>query len=189
MENPENLKFLDLFNNSISNSFYVEEAWRIVERASVILKDPESPDKKGGFLAICDSQTGTLATMQIGTIGSDEKKRLYMRYATEKATRLYMNYETFRSFETKDESKNHFGGGVHIHACNLIVAFSAFKEKVDEAISVAYGSFCSVVNGQEYTQKDLPYIYAKIYEFITESTRERFKDNMEIYKLAHDLYR
>jgi hypothetical protein len=94
------------------------------------------PNRKGGFLCIFNNRDGELwaGPEAIGFPAKEEIKQ-YKLFSKEKGERLFKNLRstlTYSSFQSRDESKNKFGGA--ILANNLIVSFSGVTELGDEAI-------------------------------------------------------
>ena len=107
---------------------------------SIILQLPADPagGRKGGFFSVYDSVSMSMVTKSFGDF-SKEKAGQYFRNSTEKVTRLVKNPEHYHSFQSRDESKEWWGGGVHYG--DLYCAFSGFPEKLDEALSLIYAMY------------------------------------------------
>lgn len=124
----------DTLKENIAQCMDIEAIEKLL---SIVLSLPNIPetDSKGGFLAVhCD---GVMTVHPFGEIPS-EKVAGRFRNATEKVTRIVKSGE-LRSFMSRDESKEQWGGGVSWGG--LEVAFSGLPEKLDEAISFVYAGY------------------------------------------------
>jgi len=171
-------------NYLLVTGIYADEMNRILTAALALQPEEDQKIKKGCFLAVCDSETGKLLAQQFGEIASAEKKRKYLRCATEKVTRLFERMKEIRSFESADDDKDWFGGGVHCHVARLIVACSGFSAKLDEAIATSYVSFCIAVASRSLSDvyKDKLSLYKEMEGSLNEVS-EHFTDNEFIGKM------
>ncbi len=111
-----------------------------IVKAAIRLKGNPEPNRKGGYIAICDySDIPIIVSVPVGEM-PEHKKYGYMRNACEKLTRIRKHNLT-SSFQMRNEEKEHWGGGVAFP--HLTVSFSGFVELIDEAVSVVYGSYYS----------------------------------------------
>ena len=96
---------------------------------------PLNPDKKkGGYLSCTDRKSGNcIFILPVGDIPAAKQKK-YQTLAMEKASRVY-KLDTFTSYETRDEAKDKWGGG--ISTLKYILAFSGLPELADEALMVS----------------------------------------------------
>lgn len=115
-----------------------DEAIHVLIR--IITKLPGDPagGRKGGFFSVYDTGLMSMATKSFGNF-PEEKMGQYFRNSTEKVTRLVKLPGNYRSFQSRDESKEHWGGGIYYG--NLYCAFSGFPEKLDEALSLIYAMY------------------------------------------------
>ena len=151
---------------------------RIIENAILLENNPE-PERKGGYLAIYDCPTERLICTPFGEI-TEIKKARYCRNATEKVTRLIENGES-RSFSSRNEVKQHWGGGVRYNA--MIIAFSGFVELIDEAVSLVY----AVYKASEMYSKEKPSSFEFKSEIIRDTSsiaEKNYKDNPFIFPLV-----
>jgi DNA-binding protein Fis len=125
------------FTNNITSCFDTEAVESLV---SIILQLPGDPagGRKGGFFSIYESVSMSMVTKSFGDFPK-EKAGQYFRNSTEKVTRLVKNPEHYRSFQSRDEAKEWWGGGIHY--VYLYCAFSGFPEKLDEALSLIYAIY------------------------------------------------
>ena len=172
-------KYLDLLSIKVPDCFYSKEAHRIVQTARQLAYNDYGETELGGYLVVGSRKSGEFACMPV--YESEEGwNPEYAYYGSEKAIRLHINGDT-RSMNTKDEKAKQFGGGIRMG--DLIVAFSAFKEKWDEAISVAYAAYCKAVSAG--VKNVYEYAHKKMREFmVTECP-----DNICIGLLADALYK
>lgn len=108
----------------------------IIKAATNLPGNPDygKTDKAGGYFAELNKKTGILTTIPL-LYFPEEKVAKYLRYASEKATRLdKTGYR--RSFTKADESREEYGGGIKYY--HKIYAFSGFHPMIDEAISIIY---------------------------------------------------
>lgn len=176
-------------NFLLVTGIYKDEMERILAAALKLQSVEDQKIKKGCFVAVCDSETGKLMAQQFGEIVSEEKRKKYLRCATEKVTRLYERFKEIRSFESADDTKDWFGGGVHCHISRLIVACSGFSAKLDEAVAIAYVSFCIAVASKPLpgAYKDKPGLYKEINDSLY-AVEAHFTDNEFIGQMNNSLY-
>jgi hypothetical protein len=136
------MKTIANFTNNVTSCFDTEAVESLV---SIILQLPDDPaeGRKGGFFSIYESASMSMVTKSFGDFPK-EKAGQYFRNSTEKVTRLVKNPEYHRSFQSRDESKEHWGGGIYYG--HLYCAFSGFPEKLDEALSLIYAMYVSHSN-------------------------------------------
>ncbi len=131
------MKTIVNFSHNVTSCFDTEAVESLI---SIILQLPADPagGRKGGFFSVYDSVLMSMVTKSFGDF-TKEKAGQYFRNSTEKVTRLVKNPEHYRSFQSRDESKEWWGGGVHYG--DLYCAFSGFPEKLDEALSLIYAIY------------------------------------------------
>ncbi len=172
-------KYLDLLSIKVPECFYIKEAHRIVQTARQLAHKDYGETELGGYLVAGSRKSGEFACMPV--YESEEGwNPEYAYYGSEKAIRLHINGDT-RSMTTRDKILLRFGGGIRMG--DLIVAFSAFKEEWDEAISVAYASYCEAVSAGV---KD---IYKLAHKKMMDFMSAECQDNMCIGLLADALYK
>lgn len=172
-------KYLDLLSIKVPECFYIKEAHRIVQTALQLAHKDYGETELGGYLVAGSRKSGEFACMPV--YESEESwNPEYAHYALEKAIRQLLNGDT-RSMTTRNDKAKQFGGGIRMG--DLIVSFSAFKEKWDEAISVAYASYCAAASAGV---KD---VYAFAHKTMMEFMVTECPDNICISLLADALYK
>ncbi len=172
-------KYLDLLSTKVPECFHSKEAHRIVQTALQLARQEYGETELGGYLVVGSKTTGEFACMPV--YESEEGwNPEYAYYGSEKAIRLHINGDT-RSMTTRNEKAKQFGGGIRMG--DLIVAFSAAKEKWDEAISVAYASYCEAVSAGV---KD---IYKLAHKKMMDFMGTECQNNICISLLADALYK
>ena len=127
----------ETFGNGVASCLVTEAINTLIR---IILELPYDPagGRAGGFFSVYDTGLMSMATKSFGTF-PEEKMGQYFRNSTEKVTRLVKWPGNYRSLQSRDESKEHWGGGIHYG--NLYCAFSGFPEKLDEALSLIYAMY------------------------------------------------
>ena len=159
---------------------------------SIILQLPADPagGRKGGFFSVYDTESMSMITKSFGDFPK-EKAGQYFRNSTEKVTRLVKNPEHYRSFQSRDEAKEWWGGGVHYG--DLYCAFSGFPEKLDEALSLIYAMYvnhCKYWDSKEFKNavlyeqkakyKDNEFISLVLEVFVNDSNFEKKLDPLRV---------
>lgn len=105
----------------------------IVERFQPMSSDGTKA-RTGGYLVVADSQTGLpLLVMPVGKITDPDDAAMFLELALEKARRPVQHPEHLTSWESRDETRKHFGGSIRLHSEPLILSFSGLPEKLDTA--------------------------------------------------------
>jgi hypothetical protein len=89
--------------------------------------------RTGGYLCVA-TKDGFQMILLVGEVADQDAVVRYRKNCEEKALRLIFGTAGFSSWETRDESKGMYGGGVR-GCCDVVIAFSGFSEHVDEAFS------------------------------------------------------
>ncbi|GEM_PF-1678999 len=90
------------------------------------------PDRTGGYFCVAYAYSGLpILIAEIGNPPADKVER-YLTFAQEKAKRLAENPDHKSSWQSRDETKDQWGGA--IRAGRYILSFSGFPELVDEAV-------------------------------------------------------
>ncbi len=94
--------------------------------------------RKGGYLCIARPNGMIMAVVLIGTVAKEEKAKKYLSLCQEKALRLALHPEHCSSWQSRDESVQHYGGAIRTK--RFIFSFSGFPELWDEAFVVDLAS-------------------------------------------------
>ena len=159
------------FSNGIASCLDIEAIDALV---TIITNLPDDPagGRKGGFFSVFDYGSMGMVSRMFGSVPT-EKMSQYFRNSTEKVTRIVKNGEAeYRSFQSRDETKEHWGGGVR--SKSGVYAFSGFPEKLDEALSLVYALYVELEDKTE----------AEVVLSIKMSAREqKFPDNEFIHPI------
>ncbi len=169
---------MELLSIKVPECFYIKEAHRIVQTALQLARQDYGETELGGYLVAGSRKSGEFACMPVYE-SEEGRNPEYAYYGSEKAIRLHINGDT-RSMTTRNEKTKQFGGGIRMG--DLIVSFSAFKEKWDEAISVAYASYCEAVSA------GVKNVYKLAHKKMMEFMVTECPDNICISLLANTLY-
>ncbi len=126
----------------------------IFNHATFAMPDPvRIPDArgKGGYLCVASLDGYILGILGLGKI-SKLKADKYFGLCQEKAKRLAANPDHLSSWQTRDESKNQFGGAIRTNY--VILSFSGFPELLDEAYVLHLAGHCRYKMRVEFLAED-----------------------------------
>src|SRR3989344_458969 len=98
------------FKRHTTGCIDTEAVEKLIEIITKLSGDPAG-GRKGGCLAVYDTHSPAMVVRPFGQIPKG-KFAGYFRYASEKVTRLIYTGD-HRSFASRDELKERFGGGIH----------------------------------------------------------------------------
>ncbi len=162
----------ETFSNGIASCLDTEAVSALV-RIIVDLPNDPAGGRKGGFFSVYDTGIKAMATALFGAV-PEEKVGQYFRNSTEKVTRLVNNTAEYRSFQSRNEDKQHWGGGIYYG--HLYCAFSGFPEKLDEALSLIYAMY--TIHHDNWDDR------IEFKEAVLREQKDRYSDNEFIEKVV-----
>lgn len=123
----------------------------VISTAKELFKTTTSllcPDRKGGYLCVFDTERGKpILIAEIGSVPADKIEK-YFVLSQEKAERLSILHDHGASSESRDETKERWGGAVRFG--KLILSFSGLSpDNVDEIYMFALGTALSLTTEGE----------------------------------------
>lgn len=119
--------------------------------------------KSGGVISVRDGERGIILACSVVGNPPDEKIEKYFNFSFEKGKRLFDNKGHLTSHESRDESKEQYGGA--IVGEEVIVSFSGFPEKADSLFSLVVLQEChAIVEAVLHTivqRAQIEYLYKK----------------------------
>lgn len=157
--------------------FFNYEPLELLVNIASGLPNLQFPSEGGYFCHTLMKEDGIEFTIpEIRKVGSvpPEKRFGRMKNCLEKVLRI-IEFNLDSSFKMRDEKAKQYGGGIRFDK-NVILSFSGFPEKVDEAICIIFASLCYSPGFSEFNRRVM-------------KEQESYPDNEFIPPLFEEFYK